>query len=174
MRSATALPPAAGIGHMAGEELQRRAQIKLIHAPLSRRCGRGARNRCWRNRLGDHHHRLDPTASCGRSCARAGCQQPQANSNLSRTRRLSPSEAILSSISTTGTALLPPTGTPPALIDRMQAVVAEAIKDPRSRGVSIRAGAGLDRQHAGRIQGLAGWPTPFTRRPIQEAGIKLR
>lgn len=28
-------PPAAGMGHMAGEELQRRADIKLIHAPIA-------------------------------------------------------------------------------------------------------------------------------------------
>ena len=27
-------PPAAGMGHLAGEELQRRAGIKLIHAPF--------------------------------------------------------------------------------------------------------------------------------------------
>ena len=62
-------PPAAGMGHMAGEELQRRAGIKLIHVALSRRRRCRARHRRRRDRFGDHHHLLDPPAA-GRRQAR--------------------------------------------------------------------------------------------------------
>ena len=77
-------PPAAGMGHMAGEELQRRAGIKLIHAPLSRRRRRRARHRRRRDRFGDHHHLVDPPAAGRRPRPRAGRHQPQARADLPR------------------------------------------------------------------------------------------
>ena len=70
--------------HMAGEELQRRAAIKLIHvgyrggADAARDIGAGAIE------LGDHHHLVDPPAACCRQARVLAVTSLEARADLPR------------------------------------------------------------------------------------------
>jgi tripartite-type tricarboxylate transporter receptor subunit TctC len=135
-------PPAAGMGHMAGEELQRRADIKLIHvgyrggADAARDIGAGA---------------IDSviiTTSSIRPPLAAGQARLLAVTSLKR----APTFPDVPTIAESGypgynmidwNGLFAASGTPLELIARMQAACAEAIKDSKVRERLDPAGAVL-------------------------------
>ena len=135
-------PPAAGMGHMAGEELQRRAGIKLIHvgyrggADAARDIGAGA---------------IDSviiTTSSIRPPLAAGNARVLAITNLRR----APTFPDVPTVAEAGypgydmidwNGLFAANGTPLELIARMQAACAEAIKDSKVRERLDPAGAVL-------------------------------
>jgi tripartite-type tricarboxylate transporter receptor subunit TctC len=135
-------PPAAGMGHMAGEELQRRAGIKLIHvgyrggADAARDIGAGA---------------IDSviiTTSSIRPPLAAGQARVLAVTSLKR----APTFPDVPTIAESGypgytmidwNGLFAANGTPLELIARMQAACAEAIKDSKVRERLDPAGAVL-------------------------------
>ena len=135
-------PPAAGMGHMAGEELQRRAGIKLIHvgyrggADAARDIGAGA---------------IDSviiTTSSIRPPLAAGNARVLAITSLRR----APTFPDVPTVAEAGypgydmidwNGLFAANGTPLELIARMQAACAEAIKDSKVRERLDPAGAVL-------------------------------
>jgi tripartite-type tricarboxylate transporter receptor subunit TctC len=135
-------PPAAGMGHMAGEELQRRAGIKLIHvgyrggADAARDIGAGA---------------IDSviiTTSSIRPPLAARNARVLAVTSLKR----APTFPDVPTIAESGypgfdmidwNGLFAANGTPLELVARMQAVCAEAIKDSTVRDRLDPAGAVL-------------------------------
>jgi tripartite-type tricarboxylate transporter receptor subunit TctC len=135
-------PPAAGMGHMAGEELQRRADIKLIHvgyrggADAARDIGAGA---------------IDSviiTTSSIRPPLAAGNARVLAITSLRR----APTFPDVPTVAEAGypgydmidwNGLFAANGTPLELIARMQAACAEAIKDSKVRERLDPAGAVL-------------------------------
>ena len=135
-------PPAAGMGHMAGEELQRRAGIKLIHvgyrggADAARDIGAGA---------------IDSviiTTSSIRPPLAADQARVLAVTSLKR----APIFPDVPTIAESGypgynmidwNGLFAANGTPLELIARMQAVCAEAIRDSKVRERLDAAGAVL-------------------------------
>ncbi len=135
-------PPAAGMGHLAGEELQRRAGIRLIHvgyrggADAARDIGAGA---------------IDSviiTTSSIRPPLAAGQARVLAVTSLKRAPTLPDVPTIAESgypgynmIDWNG--LFAANGTPLELIARMQAACAEAIKDSKVRERLDPAGAVL-------------------------------
>jgi tripartite-type tricarboxylate transporter receptor subunit TctC len=135
-------PPAAGMGHMAGEELQRRAGIKLIHAPY-----RGGADAARDIGAGAIDSVIITTSSIRPPLA-AGRVRLLAVTSLKRV-------AIFPDVPTVAESgypgydmidwngLFAPTGTPPELINRMQAVCAEAIRDAKVKERLDAAGAVL-------------------------------
>jgi tripartite-type tricarboxylate transporter receptor subunit TctC len=135
-------PPAAGMGHMAGEELQRRAGIKLIHvgyrggADAARDIGAGAVDS------------VIITTSSIRPPLAAGQARVLAVTSLKR----APTFPDVPTIAEQGypgynmidwNGLFAANGTPLELIARMQAACAEAIKDSKVRERLDPAGAVL-------------------------------
>lgn len=135
-------PPAAGMGHMAGEELQRRADIKLIHAPY-----RGGADAARDIGAGAIDSVIITTSSIRPPLA-AGRVRVLAVTSLKRV-------AIFPDVPTVAESgypsydmidwngLFAATGTPVELIARMQAVCAEAIKDAKVKERLDAAGAVL-------------------------------
>ncbi|HEY6718019.1 MAG TPA: tripartite tricarboxylate transporter substrate binding protein [Reyranella sp.] len=135
-------PPAAGMGHMAGEELQRRAGIKLIHvgyrggADAARDIGAGASDS------------VIITTSSIRPPLATGQARVLAVTSLKR----APTFPDVPTIAESGypgytmidwNGLFAANGTPLELIARMQAACAEAIKDSKVRERLDPAGAVL-------------------------------
>jgi tripartite-type tricarboxylate transporter receptor subunit TctC len=135
-------PPAAGMGHMAGEELQRRAGIKLIHAPYrggadaARDIGAGAIDSVF------------ITTSSIRPPLAAGRVRILAVTSLKRVA-LYPDVPTIAESGYPGydmidwNGLFAANGTPAELVARMQAVCAEAIRDAKVRERMDAAGAVL-------------------------------
>lgn len=135
-------PPSAGMGHMAGEELQRRADIKLIHAPY-----RGGADAARDIGAGAIDSVIITTNSIRPPLA-AGRVRILAVTSLKRV-------AIFPDVPTVAESGFPgydmidwnglfaATGTPVELIARMQAVSAEAIKDAKVKERLDAAGAVL-------------------------------
>ncbi|MBR2815373.1 MAG: twin-arginine translocation pathway signal protein [Reyranella sp.] len=166
-------PPAAGMGQMAGEELQRRAGIKLIHAPY-----RGGADAARDIGAGAIDSVIITTSSIRPPLA-AGRVRILAVTSLKRTAAF-PDVPTLAESGYPGfdlndwNGLFAVTGTPSALIDRMQAVVAEAIKDPKVRERLDPSGAELVASTpAGFKTWLDGQRTLLTGL-IKDAGIKLQ
>ena len=125
-------PPAAGMAHMAGEELQRRAGIKLIHVPYpdsidaARDIGAGAIDS------------VIVTTSSIRPPLAAGRCRVLAVTSLKRAPTL-PDVPTIAELGYPGfdmvgwNGLFAANGTPLELIARMQAACAEAIKDSKVR-----------------------------------------
>ena len=135
-------PPAAGMGHLAGEELQRRAGIKLIHAPF-----RGGADAARDIGAGAIDSVIITTSSIRPPLA-AGRARVLAVTSLKRAP-IFPDVPTLAASGYPGydmidwNGLFAATGTPPELIARMQAVCAEAIKDTKVRERLDAAGAVL-------------------------------
>lgn len=166
-------PPAAGMGQMAGEELQRRAGIKLIHAPY-----RGGADAARDIGAGAIDSVIITTSSIRPPLA-AGRVRILAVTSLKRTAAF-PNVPTLAESGYPGfdlndwNGLFAATGTPAALIDRMQAVVAEAIKDPKVRERLDPSGAELVASTpAGFKAWLDGQRTLLTGL-VKDAGIKLQ
>lgn len=135
-------PPAAGMGHMAGEEFQRLAGIKLIHAPY-----RGGADAARDIGAGAIDSVIITTNSIRPPLAAGRCRI-LAVSSLKR----APVFPDVPSLAESGfpgfdlndwNGLFAATGTPPEAIARMQEVCAEAIKDARVREKLDAAGAVL-------------------------------
>jgi tripartite-type tricarboxylate transporter receptor subunit TctC len=135
-------PPAAGMGHLAGEELQRRAGIKLIHAPF-----RGGADAARDIGAGAIDSVIITTSSIRPPLA-AGRARVLAVTSLRRAP-IFPDVPTLAESGYAGydmidwNGLFAATGTPPELIARMQAVCAEAIQDAKVRERLDAAGAVL-------------------------------
>jgi len=135
-------PPAAGMGHMAGEELQRRAGIKLIHAPY-----RGGADAARDIGAGAIDSVIITTSSIRPPLA-AGRVRLLAVTSLKRVG-IFPDVPTVAESGYPGydmidwNGLFAATGTPPELINRMQAVCAEAINDPKVKERLDAAGAVL-------------------------------
>ena len=135
-------PPAAGMGHMAGEELQRRAGIKLIHAPY-----RGGADAARDIGAGAIDSVIITTSSIRPPLA-SGRVRLLAVTSLKRVS-IFPDVPTIAESGYPGydmidwNGLFAATGTPPALIARMQAVCAEAIKDAKVKERLDASGAVL-------------------------------
>jgi tripartite-type tricarboxylate transporter receptor subunit TctC len=135
-------PPAAGMGHMAGEELQRRADIKLIHAPY-----RGGADAARDIGAGAIDSVIITTSSIRPPLA-AGRVRVLAVTSLKRVS-IFPDVPTIAESGYAGydmidwNGLFAATGTPVELIARMQAVCAEAIKDAKVKERLDAAGAVL-------------------------------
>ncbi|CAN5784796.1 tripartite tricarboxylate transporter substrate binding protein [soil metagenome] len=165
-------PPAAGMGHMAGEELQRRAAIKLIHvgyrggADAARDIGAGA---------------IDSviiTTSSIRPPLAAGRARVLAVTSLKRAP-IFPEVPTLAESGYPGfdmsdwNGLFAASGTPVELVVRMQAACAEAIKDSKVRERLDAAGAVLVADKPGEFKSWLESQRILLGKLIAEANIKL-
>ena len=122
-------PPSAGMGHLALARLQQRADIKLIHTPY-----RGAPDAA-REIQGGHIDAAIMTTSTIRGPLEAGKVRILAVTSAERI----PVMPNIPTIAERGfpgfdmddfNGLYAPAGTPPAVIQKMQAAVAQAMRDP--------------------------------------------
>ncbi len=135
-------PPAAGMGQMAGEELQRRAGIKLIHEPY-----RGGADAARDIGAGAIDSVIITTSSI-RPPLSAGRVRILAVTSLKRVP-LFPEVPTVAESGYPGfdmidwNGLFAASGTPPELVARMQAACAEAVRDAKVRERMDAAGAVL-------------------------------
>ena len=166
-------PPAAGMAHMAGEELQRRAGIKLIHVPY-----RGGADAARDIGAGAVDSVIITTNSI-RPPVAAGRARVLAVTSLQRSVAF-PDVPTLAESGYSGfdlndwNGLFAATGTPPALVDRMQAVVAEAIKDPKVKERLDPTGADLVANTPAAFRTWIADQRELLGKLIVEAGIKLQ
>ena len=165
-------PPAAGMGHMAGEELQRRADIKLIHAPY--RGGAAAARDIGAGAVDS----VIITTSSIRPPLAAGRARVLAVTSLKRV-------AIFPDVPTVAASgypgydmidwngLFAATGTPVELIARMQAVCAEAIKDAKVKERLDAAGAVLSPNTPAEFKAWLEGQRTLLGKLITEGNIKL-
>ncbi len=165
-------PPAAGMGHLAGEALQSQAGIKLIHVPYrggadaARDIGAGAVDS------------VTITTSSIRPPVAAGRARVLAVTSLKRA-------AILPDVPTLAESGLPgfdmndwnglfaAAGTPAPLIARMQAAVAEACKDTKVKERLDPSGAELVANTPAEFAAWIKGQRALLGKLITEAGIKL-
>lgn len=166
-------PPAAGMAHMAGEELQRRAGIRLIHVPY-----RGGADAARDIGAGAVDSVIITTNSI-RPPVAAGRARVLAVTSLKRSSAF-PDVPTLAESGYPGfdlndwNGLFAATGTPPALVDRMQAVVAEAIKDPKVKERLDPTGADLVANTPSQFRTWIAGQRELLGKLIAEAGIKLQ
>lgn len=166
-------PPAAGMAHMAGEELQRRAGIKLIHVPY-----RGGADAARDIGAGAVDSVIITTNSI-RPPVAAGRARVLAVTSLKRSVAF-PEVPTLAESGYPGfdlndwNGLFAVTGTPPALVDRMQAVVAEAIKDPKVKERLDPTGADLVANTPAAFKTWIAGQRELLGKLIADAGIKLQ
>ena len=135
-------PPAAGMGQMAGEELQRRAGIRLIHAPY-----RGGADAARDIGAGAIDSVIITTSSIRPPLA-AGRVRILAVTSLKRVP-LFPEVPTVAESGFPGydmidwNGLFAASGTPTELVARMQAACAEAVRDAKVRERMDAAGAVL-------------------------------
>ncbi|GEP58449.1 Bug family tripartite tricarboxylate transporter substrate binding protein [Reyranella soli] len=165
-------PPAAGMGHMAGEELQRRADIKLIHAPY-----RGGADAARDIGAGAIDSVIITTNSIRPPLA-GGRVRILAVTSLQRV-------AIFPDVPTVAESgypgydmidwngLFAATGTSTELIARMQAVCAEAIKDAKVRERLDAAGAVLTPNTPAEFKAWLEGQRTLLGKLITEGNIKL-
>ncbi len=165
-------PPAAGMGQMAGEELQRRAAIKLIHAPYRGGADAARDIGAWA---------IDSviiTTNSIRPPLAAGRVRILAVTSLKRV-------AIFPDVPTVAESgypgydmidwngLFAATGTPLELIARMQAVCAEAIKDAKVKERLDAAGAVLTPNTPAEFKAWLEGQRTLLAKLITEGNIKL-
>jgi tripartite-type tricarboxylate transporter receptor subunit TctC len=165
-------PPAAGMGHMAGEELQRRADIKLIHAPY-----RGGADAARDIGAGAVDSVIITTSSIRPPLA-SGRVRLLAVTSLKRV-------AIFPDVPTVAESgypgydmidwngLFAATGTPVEAIARMQAVCAEAIKDAKVKERLDAAGAVLAPNTPAEFKAWLEGQRTLLAKLITEGNIKL-
>ncbi len=166
-------PPAAGMGQMAGEELQRRAGIKLIHAPY-----RGGADAARDIGAGAIDSVIITTNSI-RPPVAAGRARVLAVTSLKRSSAF-PNAPTLNESGFPGfdlndwNGMFAASGTPPAIIDRMQAVIAESVKDAKVRERLDPTGADLVANSPGEFKTWLAGQRDLLGKLITEAGIKLQ
>ena len=165
-------PPAAGMGHMAGEELQRRAGIKLIHAPY-----RGGADAARDIGAGAVDSVIITTSSIRPPLA-AGRVRILAVTSLKRVP-IFPDVPTVAESGYPGydmidwNGLFAATGTPLELIARMQAVCAEAIKDAKVKERLDAAGAVLTANTPAEFRAWLEGQRTLLSKLITEGNIKL-
>jgi tripartite-type tricarboxylate transporter receptor subunit TctC len=165
-------PPAAGMGHMAGEELQRRAAIKLIHVPY-----RGGADAARDIGAGAVDSVIITTSSIRPPLA-AGRARVLAVTSLKRAP-IFPDVPTMAESGYPGfdvidwNGLFAATGTPPELINRMQSVCAEGIKDPKVKERLDAAGAVLVADKPADFKAWLESQRTLLGKLITEANIKL-
>lgn len=165
-------PPAAGMAHMAGEELQRRAGVKLIHAPY-----RGGADAARDIGAGAIDSVIITTSSI-RPPVASGRARVLAVTSLKRAATL-PDVPTLAESGFPGydmndwNGLFAATGTPPALVDKMQQICAEAIKDAKVRERLDPSGAELVADTPAEFKTWLEGQRVLLGKLIEEAGIKL-
>ena len=165
-------PPAAGMGHMAGEELQRRAGIKLIHAPY-----RGGADAARDIGAGAIDSVIITTSSIRPPLA-SGRVRLLAVTSLKRVS-IFPDVPTIAESGYPGydmidwNGLFAATGTPPALIARMQAVCAEAIKDAKVKERLDASGAVLTPNTPAEFKAWLDGQRTLLGKLITEGDIKL-
>ncbi len=148
-------PPAAGMGQMAGEELQRRAEIKLIHVPY-----RGG---------------TDAAREIGAASVDSVITTP-----IGLARPSLPDASTLNESGLPGfdlndwNGMFAATGTPAAIVDRMQAVIAEAVKDTKVRERLDPTGADLVANSPAEFKTWLTGQRELLGKLIVAAGIKLQ
>jgi tripartite-type tricarboxylate transporter receptor subunit TctC len=166
-------PPAAGMGHMAGEELQRRVGIKLIHAPY-----RGGADAARDIGAGAVDSVIITTSSI-RPPVASGRARVLAVTSLKRSAAFPDAPTIAESgypdfDMNDWNGLFAATGTPAPLVDRMQAVVAEAIKDAKVKERLDPSGAELVADTPAEFKIWLEGQRSLLGKLISEAGIKLQ
>jgi tripartite-type tricarboxylate transporter receptor subunit TctC len=165
-------PPAAGMGHMAGEELQRRAGIKLIHAPY-----RGGADAARDIGAGAIDSVIITTNSIRPPLA-SGRVRLLAVTSLKRVS-IFPDVPTIAESGYPGydmidwNGLFAATGTPPELIARMQAVCAEAIKDAKVKERLDASGAVLTPNTPAEFKAWLDGQRTLLGKLITEGDIKL-
>ena len=165
-------PPAAGMGHMAGEELQRRAGIKLIHAPY-----RGGADAARDIGAGAIDSVIITTSSIRPPLA-AGRVRILAVTSLKRVA-LYPDVPTIAESGYPGydmidwNGVFAASGTPPELVNRMQAACAEAILDAKVRERMDAAGAVLVADKPGEFRTWLENQRALLGKLIVEGNIKL-
>ena len=165
-------PPAAGMAHMAGEEFQRRAGIKLIHAPF-----RGGADAARDIGAGAIDSVLITTNSIRPPLAAGRCRI-LAVTSLKRPP-VFPDVPTFAEQGFPGfdlndwNGLFAATGTPPELIARMQATCAEAIKDAKLKEKLDATGAVLTANTSAEFKTWLDGQRTLLGKLIAEAGIKL-
>jgi tripartite-type tricarboxylate transporter receptor subunit TctC len=166
-------PPAAGMGQMAGEELQRRAEIKLIHAPY-----RGGADAARDIGAGAIDSVIITTNSI-RPPVAAGRARVLAVTSLKRSSAF-PDAPTLNESGFPGfdladwNGMFAATGTPAAIVDRMQAVIAEAVKDTKVRERLDPTGADLVANSPAEFKTWLTGQRELLGKLIVAAGIKLQ
>lgn len=166
-------PPAAGMGQMAGEELQRRAEIKLIHVPY-----RGGADAARDIGAGAIDSVIITTNSI-RPPVAAGRARVLAVTSLKRSSAF-PDAPTLNESGFPGfdlndwNGMFAATGTPAAIVDRMQAVIAEAVKDTKVRERLDPTGADLVANSPAEFKAWLTGQRELLGKLIVAAGIKLQ
>lgn len=166
-------PPAAGMGHMAGEELQRRAGIKLIHAPY-----RGGADAARDIGAGAIDSVIITTNSI-RPPVAAGRARVLAVTSLKRSSAF-PNAPTLNESGYPGfdladwNGMFAATGTPMPVVERMQAVIAEAVKDAKVKERLDPTGADLVANTPAEFKTWMAGQRDLLGKLIVEADIKLQ
>lgn len=166
-------PPAAGMGHMAGEELQRRAGIKLIHAPY-----RGGADAARDIGAGAIDSVIITTSSI-RPPVAAGRARVLAVTSLKRSRAFPDAPTIAESgypgfDMNDWNGMFAATGTPMPIVERMQAVIAESVKDAKVRERLDPSGAELVASTPAEFKTWMTGQRELLAKLIVEANIKLQ
>jgi tripartite-type tricarboxylate transporter receptor subunit TctC len=165
-------PPAAGAGHLALALLEQRAEIRLLHAPY-----RGGADAA-RDIMGGTIDSMILTSSTARAPIETGRARPLAVTGVERLPTL-PNVPTLAESGFPGfdmddwNGLFAPSGTPPAVINRLQAAVAEACRDPGVQARMAPLGTVLGGQST---EVFAAWvenQRQIVARVIREANITL-
>jgi tripartite-type tricarboxylate transporter receptor subunit TctC len=166
-------PPAAGMGHLAGEALQQQAGVKLIHVPY-----RGGADAARDIGAGAIDSVIITTSSI-RPPVAAGRARVLAVTSLKRASIL-PDVPTLAESGLPGfdmndwNGLFAATGTPAPLIARMQAVVAEACKDSKVKERLDPSGAELVANTPAEFATWIKGQRTLLGKLISGAGIKLQ
>jgi tripartite-type tricarboxylate transporter receptor subunit TctC len=166
-------PPAAGMGHMAGEELQRRAGVRLIHAPY-----RGGADAARDIGAGAVDSVIITTSSI-RPPVASGRARVLAVTSLKRSSAFPDVPTVAESgypdfDMNDWNGLFAAAGTPAAAVDRMQAAVAEAIKDAKVRERLDPSGAELVADTPAEFRTWLEGQRSLLGKLIAETGIKLQ
>lgn len=165
-------PPAAGMGHMAGEEFQRLAGIKLIHAPY-----RGGADAARDIGAGAVDSVIITTNSIRPPLAAGRCRIVAVTS-LKR----APVFPDVPTVAESGfpgfdlndwNGLFAATGTPPEAIARMQQVIAEAITDAKLKEKLDATGAVLVANTPAEFKAWIDTQRTVLGKLIKDADIKL-
>jgi tripartite-type tricarboxylate transporter receptor subunit TctC len=166
-------PPAAGMAHMAGEELQKRAGIKLIHAPY-----RGGADAARDIGAGAIDSVIITTSSIRPPLAAGRCRILAVTSE-----KRAPTFPDVPTIAESGfpgfdmndwNGLFAASGVPTEIVNRMQEICAEAIKDAKVKERLDPAGAILVADTPADFKKWLDGQRKLLGKLIAEANIKLQ
>jgi tripartite-type tricarboxylate transporter receptor subunit TctC len=171
-RVSVGTPPAAGAGHLALALLEQRAGVRFVHAPY--RGGADAQ----RDIMSGTIDSMILTSSTARPPIEAGRARPLALTGAERLATL-PGIPTLAESGFPGfdmddwNGLFAPTGTPPAVIARLQSAVAQACRDPGVLARMAPLGTVLQGQSTAEFTRWLDNQREIVSRVIREANITL-